>query len=547
MDLLDGFSRAARSAYRRLPLGTRGRLAEIRHGDTWVQRELSARVRDMRKPRGAGDIVVGPARHPTRAVVVESFDAAAHLARLGDIVADILQGEGVVAYRLPHQDPPALVVGASEWDRAWRVLSAAEGANQLWVDLPKRRRVPLSELVAAPRWRYPRIFQRLAAANGALVADHRTFIRVERWDEVVTDDMLRPDGGLHEIGTLVRPDGGNEYASYLSLDVQRGLRDGTLTVYPSIDAVTEPIDLVYTWVDGADPAWLARRARRQADQGMSPDAAVASRFESHDELRYSLRSVEMYASWVRHVYLVTDAQIPAWLDVGNPKLTVVDHRDLFFEEELPVFNSHAIESRLHRIEGLSELFLYLNDDMLFGRRVRPELFFTSGGLVKYFTSPARIDPAPPRPNDLSVSSAGKNNRALLEAALGRTLTAKLKHTPYAHRRSLLVELEERFPEIFAANVAARFRTHGDHSIVSSLAQRYGAVTGRSVEGRIRYNYADISRPDIKQLLARWTRARSFDVFCLNDAANHEMSEAKVAIVEDFLSGYFPLRSEFELP
>lgn len=52
----------------------------------------------------------------------------------------------------------------------------------------------------------------------------------------------------------------------------------------------------------------------------------ASRFEDNEELRYSLRSVERHAPWVRHIFIVTNGQIPSWLNLDNPRVTVVSHQ-----------------------------------------------------------------------------------------------------------------------------------------------------------------------------------------------------------------------------
>src|SRR5699024_11177654 len=124
-----------------------------------------------------------------------------------------------------------------------------------------------------------------------------------------------------------------------------------------------PIDAVYTWVDDADQAWRERRAAAAGEDPPSPLAGGSIRFRNRDELRYSLRSLFAYAPWIRNVYVVTDAQRPSWLD-DDPRITVVDHRELFPDDSvLPFFNSHAIESVLHRIPGLAEHFLYLNDDV----------------------------------------------------------------------------------------------------------------------------------------------------------------------------------------
>ncbi|KAH6935599.1 hypothetical protein HPB50_007010 [Hyalomma asiaticum] len=95
------------------------------------------------------------------------------------------------------------------------------------------------------------------------------------------------------------------------------------------------------------------------------------------ELKYSLRSLERYAPWVRKVYIVTNGQIPSWLNLDYPRVTVVTHEEIFpNKSHLPTYSSPAIETHLHRIEGLSQRFIYLNDDVFFGKEVWPEDFYT---------------------------------------------------------------------------------------------------------------------------------------------------------------------------
>jgi len=113
----------------------------------------------------------------------------------------------------------------------------------------------------------------------------------------------------------------------------------------------------------------------------------ANRFEDHDELRYSLRSVEKHASWVRHIFIVTNGQIPSWLNLDDERVTVVSHSDIFLNKShLSTFSSPAIESHLHRIPCLSEWFIYMNDDILFGSDVWPDDFVTTSGAQKIYMS-----------------------------------------------------------------------------------------------------------------------------------------------------------------
>ena len=344
-------------------------------------------------------------------------------------------------------------------------------------------------------------------------------------------------------------------AELLAEPVRRSI-DGTTR--PCIPTLTDrhvfdvdfPIDVVYTWVDGSDPAWAARKAAAQGgmDSGtLNEFASNESRFLSRDELRYSLRSLDMYAGWVRHVYLVTDRQVPAWLDTDNPRITVVDHRDLFGDRgQLPTFNSHAIESQLHHIPGLSDHYLYLNDDVFFGRPVGPDKFFAGNGLAYVFPSTAKIGLGPTGAFDRPVMSGAKNNRDRVFKTFDRAMTSKFKHVPITQRRDVLLELEERFAESFAETARHQFRDPSDISIAASLHHYYAFLTGRAVEVSIQYFYADIAAPETARRLKRLLRSRDHDVFCLND---HDSSALDPVVqhrmLHTFLTQYFPLPSSFE--
>ncbi|MFF4649296.1 stealth family protein [Streptomyces sp. NPDC001380] len=312
------------------------------------------------------------------------------------------------------------------------------------------------------------------------------------------------------------------------------------------DDVDFPVDVVYTWVDGSDPEWLRRRAQA-AGQAYHAEAANAARYLSRDELKYSLRSLRMHAPWVRNVYLVTDDQMPAWLDTSVPGLKVVSHKEIFSDTSvLPTFNSHAIESQLHHIDGLAEHFLYFNDDMFLGREVVPQDFFHANGLTKFFPSPANVPQGEPSELDVPVSVAGKNNRELIEERFGTTLTQKMKHVPYPLRRSVLHEIEEEFAERHRTTMGNRFRSLDDLSIASSLHHYYAFHTGRAVPGNLRYSYVDLALPETPDRLARLLARRDRHAFCLNDTVSTERDvEAQLALLGPFLEAYFPLPSRFE--
>lgn len=417
---------------------------------------------------------------------------------------------------------------------------------------PRRRRrtqhvlaadLAVENLTAAPHIRVGQIF---ASGCGRLVNGLANACDIEFWEE-------RDDRSLHaprrnRASSVLRPE--HRVAATMVIR-ERPYRTVEPFATPSLAEVPFPVDVVYTWVDGEDPGWRAKKERHMMLLGKGPlndQAANSARFLSRDELKYSLRSLSMYADWVRTIYLVTDDQVPTWLDTSNPRLRLVSHREIFDRNDcLPTFNSHAIESRLHHIDGLSEHYLYLNDDVFFGRAVPAELFFHGNGLSKFFMSKAQLDLGPPEAHDQPVMSAAKNNRRLIETAFDRTITQKLKHVPHTQQRSVLFEMERLFPQQFAQTARSRFRSHDDISIASSLHHYFAYSIGRAVPGEIRYAYTDNSDPATPKRLERLRWRRDYDVMCLNDTdltgvnADHQADRLRT-----FLEDYFPLPSPFEL-
>jgi hypothetical protein len=146
--------------------------------------------------------------------------------------------------------------------------------------------------------------------------------------------------------------------------------------------MNESVDAVITWVDGYDRSFSNRMLAHLKQHHQSPDLIEPTRFNQCNEITYCVRSILKFAPWIRTIYIVTDAQIPSIIQqlAGTPfaeKVKCVDHRDIFygFEEYLPTYNSLTIEFMLWRIPGLSEHFIYFNDDCFLVRPVKKSDFF----------------------------------------------------------------------------------------------------------------------------------------------------------------------------
>lgn len=121
------------------------------------------------------------------------------------------------------------------------------------------------------------------------------------------------------------------------------------------------IDFVITWVDNSDPAWRESCQKHAKAQGRHI-AVCSERYRDWDNLRYWFRGIEAFAPWVNKIHFVTCGHLPSWLNTQAPKLHIVKHSDYMDERYLPTFSSHPIEFCMHKIEGLSDHFVYFNDD-----------------------------------------------------------------------------------------------------------------------------------------------------------------------------------------
>ncbi|MHA3837555.1 stealth family protein [Terrabacter sp. AAH1] len=549
------------------PLWTRVR--PMFHGTTSFQRELrhtSSRLRYATMPR---DLRRGsmPLVHAGKLWVARPTDRFESVQVLADncrLVADALDAAGIRHIVTEADTNRRRVLGVSNQDRG-RVLEAlterlsTEAVYAAPVVKGHARRPRLLGLEPLPAHPHElRLFQVRSTSAGTFLSGSDLGCDVQFWNELEVDAPPGPAGEQMVKGTWVAKSR-NRWADIIGTgELNTELRpvDGqprevlAATSLPHFESVTFPIDAVYTWVDGSDLDWQMRKAAALAESTgtrLSPFSINDSRFATRDELRYSLRSLEMFAGWINHIYLVTDDQVPDWLDVDHPKLTVVSHREIFGDRgKLPTFNSHAIESQLHHIDGLSEHFLYLNDDVLFGRPVDPTGFFLSNGMSKFFVSQAKIALGEPGLLDWPVMAAGKHNRDLIARRFGQQPTNKMKHVPHSMQRAVLQEIEDTFPEEHALTASAQFRAVTDIAIPSSLAHYYAYFTRRAVQGAIRYFYADIARPDTPARLNALLRRRDVDVFCLNDHDSSSVSaDEQMRILTSFLESYFPLPSTFE--
>jgi hypothetical protein len=308
-----------------------------------------------------------------------------------------------------------------------------------------------------------------------------------------------------------------------------------------------PIDAVYTWVDGTDPEFQ-RQLRQYASKENLRDAFIGGerRFRDSGELRYSLRSLEANAPWVNRVFLVTNGQIPSWLNRDHPQLQLVTHNEIFPNSaHLPTFSSGAIEAHLHRIPGLSSRYLFLNDDMFFGNKIMPVDFLSRGGVPNIWVEPWPL-PREQAGGDLAARWLAYN-RHLLSQVFGDRDFSRLAHSPILFDRDFVAEVQAKWPDEFERTSARRFRT--DEMVLLQVLYTHFLAENKRCEltpFSIRRYPLVMFHPPLEETvkaLQKLKRVRPL-FFCINDDWDLD-AETKDKVLSGFLEDYFPVPSGFE--
>ena len=220
------------------------------------------------------------------------------------------------------------------------------------------------------------------------------------------------------------------------------------------------IDLVYLWVDGNDKEWQEKRNYWAEKLGLKEEISLDTcRYVDNQELKYSLRSAEMYAPWINKIFIITDNQVPKWLDTNHPKIRIVNHADIIPNEYLPTFNSEAIETCIANIPDLSEYFLLANDDKFFASSVSPEYFFDEN-----MNPIVNMRPHNWLKDDINKSLYKDSYYYTIKTFNNRFSTSRdyKKIEPFhcieAYRKSYFLECKNLFIDEFQSTVNKRFRS-----------------------------------------------------------------------------------------
>lgn len=332
--------------------------------------------------------------------------------------------------------------------------------------------------------------------------------------------------------------------------------------------MTEKIDFVVLWVDGADPDWRKQRMLFRPES--LNNGTSDNRYRDWGLMRYWFRGIERFAPWVNKIFFVTNGQVPSWLNTDHPKLRLVNHREYIPEEYLPTFNSNVIELWIHRIPDLSEKFVLFNDDMFLINEVKPIDFFKNGlpcesALMDIATAPDENDCLPHMQiNNFSIINKyfvkgdvlkrqrwkffsllyGKDLlRNVLLWPFGYFSCFRDSHLPSSYIKSTFIKIWELEEVMLKKCSNNRFRSKEDltHWLMKCWQICEGNFSVRSIKWGHHY---ELWEDDIETICRNIIRQK-YAVVCLNDSK----TEIDFSILKEKLEKSFkyilPNQSQFE--
>lgn len=319
------------------------------------------------------------------------------------------------------------------------------------------------------------------------------------------------------------------------------------------------IDFVVPWVDGSDPEWQKEYSK------FSGKPIAAERYRDWGVFKYWFRSVEKYAPWVNKVHLITCGQVPEWLNTEHPKLNLVFHKDYIPHEWLPTFSSHVIELNMHRIEGLSEHFVYFNDDMYLAAPCTERDFFRKGLPCDYaITLVRKPDEFWRAPENvmLVINKHFSKHEVISRKILGwfnlkygKSLLHNfyclplswfpgfyIPHVAQPFQKSTFNEAWEKESELLEETSSHRLRGLND---VNQYLFRFWAIcSGKFVPQR--KNISGLySTGGNKKMVEKWFMKQSKKLVCVNDREGDFDITAEMKFLQDLFAKVFPKKSSFE--
>jgi hypothetical protein len=319
-----------------------------------------------------------------------------------------------------------------------------------------------------------------------------------------------------------------------------------IIIYPEIRNLSK-IDIVITFVDSTNLEWQKLFELHNNKKMNCKMANTINRFRNNDELKYCLRSIDKYIDFYNNIYIVMNHSPPIWLNINNPKLKIIDHKDIpGLNENLPTFSSMAIECNLHKINGLTDEFIYFNDDVFINKKIDKTLFkkekiniYTTDKLTKKGKNNSKYS---------GHTNSWINANNLLDNNYKIDDRYSIKHIPHFINKKEMFYLEKKFNNKFLITTKNKFRNINNISPLCSILQYHYLYNGiGKIVKTSNLNKLISINDDYSNNLKKLKELDRLNpkIFCIEDDI-YRNNQKNINLIKEYLEKKYPEKSQFEI-
>ncbi|MFU2047866.1 Stealth CR1 domain-containing protein [Avibacterium gallinarum] len=351
------------------------------------------------------------------------------------------------------------------------------------------------------------------------------------------------------------------------------------------DNNSDKIDFVLPWVDPTDKLWQKKKEYFCKKMDIDSGSNTSSRYRDMEILKYVLRSIEKNCSWYNNIFLITEGHYPKWLNVKHHKIRLISHEELFYDKtDLPTFSSSAIECNLVSLKklGISEKFIYLNDDMLIFRKVDTSRFFINNLPVDFlchtliprsefllkllgvtdswsYSLLNNVELVNCKTNIQSIASnfiyhtsysiIDEISNFLMKNFYKKAISLKHWHYPQPYLTNTLEAVKESFDKQLKKASKNKFRDRND--LTAYIYRYWHLLSGEFYPAKFNDGIGDkniTSVKDVNEIFEKLKKEPHINFVCFNDSP--DLTEQQFSLVKEKLLNelekYFPEKASFEI-
>lgn len=319
----------------------------------------------------------------------------------------------------------------------------------------------------------------------------------------------------------------------------------------------EPIDVVIKYIDLTDP-----NLKREGIPQIKKD-------EDNDELKYAVRSVLKNLPWVRKIHIVMPNEKVRYFKDANlisDKISYIKDKDVLGYDSA---SSVTFEFNFWKLKnlGVTENFIYMNDDCFIGKKMKKSDFF-------YVDNNKKVVPYVMYSKGVGKNQYNKISK--LYSELKKQVVGRGPHTgdgfQYQRFSSLMFLYKILGKNIFAPSENANYYPHnalGEN--LSDLKELYDVVKrndpdyyysteaivrdNRALQHQTLYSFYALNKYKRRinktngvyiDLASAWYGDYNVPMFCINTGGNANYSKANYALAKIVMNKLFPVPTPYEI-